>query len=177
MIDIGGFQLSALEYGTVLETKRCTANEFKIYIGRLTPKLDSGKISIKSVNPDKAKIVNKAFKVSGYKTQNFLLLENATSLNIKDKGNVTSMSKSDGISEKETANRMPVKLMHNPKGGPPHPPHEHIIKKPFKFYDMVYEDLNNKKVSKGTKVIVGFIGGNIYDGRVMYIPNIIERGE
>ena len=87
------------------------------------------------------------------------------------------MSKSEGVTEVESKMKMPVKLVHSPKGGPPHPPHEPQIKKPLKFYDMVYSNTHNKKASKGTKVLVCFVGGNIYDARLLYIPNMLERGE
>lgn len=175
MVDIGGVHISNMEYGFILESKRVTSAMFKIFIPKLTPKLDSGKISIKNINPDKDLILNPNFKVSGYKTQNFLEAENITSITLKHKGNVTKMSKSDGISEIETKKKMPIKLVH--KKGPPHPPHEHVIKKPFTFDDMVYEDLHREKVSKGDKVIVSFVGDNIYDPKIIYIPKSVVRGD
>lgn len=176
MIDIGGFELSALEYGILLDNKKAvTSKSFRVIIPRLCPRLSQDKVNIQSVSPNKSRILNKDFKVSGYKTQNFLEAENITSLRTKHKGNVYDMSKSQGITEKETMNKMPVKLIHKPKGGPPHPPHEHMIKKPFKFYDMVYETLNDESISKGAKLICGFMGGNIYDVKVVYIPDIIPR--
>lgn len=175
MIDVAGFQLSSMEYAIVLETKRVTTGVFKVCIPRLVPKLDHDKVAIKSVSPNKGRLLNSKFKVSGYKTQNFLEAENIMGITKKHLGNVTGMAKSKGITEKETVNRMPIKMIH--KKGPPHPPHEHVIKKPFEFTDMVYEDLHRNKVSKGSKVIVSFVGGAIYDVKVLYIPGSVERGD
>jgi len=172
---VGDLEYGSLEYGVVLESKRVTAESFKVTIPRLFTKMSGDRAEIKSVNPDKSRFVNK-FKVSGYKIQNFMIAENITDISIKLEGDVTKMSKIiDGISEKETVNKMPVKLIHTK--GPPHPPHEHIIKKPMQFKDMIYEDLFRDKINKGDKVILAFINGKIYDPKVMYIPGSVKRGE
>ena len=166
------------EYCMLLEdSKDITSNEFKVNIPRIMPKIPIEAPKSKDEPIQKSRILNKKSKVSDNITiQNFILAKSATSLRASHLGDA-EMKSSEGITLTETVNKMPIELSHSRKGGGPHPPHEHIIKKPMQFKDMIYEDLFRDKINKGDKVILAFINGKIYDPKVMYIPGSVKRGE
>lgn len=167
---------NGIEYCILLDkTKDVTSNEFKVNIPRLMPNIsiDLPKETTEQLPKDRF-INNKAKHKTSINLTNYIIAKSATSLRASHLGDVT-MSKSEGITLTETVKKAPIKLTHSRKGGGPHPPHEHMIKDPFKFWDMNYFKLNNVKISNGKKMLGCFVSGDITDFWVTYIPDIIPR--
>lgn len=164
------------EYCMLLEdSKDITSNEFKVNIPRIMPKIPIEAPKSKDEPIQKSRILNKKSKVSDNITiQNFILAKSATSLRASHLGDA-EMKSSEGITLTETVNKMPIELSHSRKGGGPHPPHEHMIKDPHKFYDMKYFKLNNIKIKKGHKMIGTFVSDSFNDFWITYITDVIPR--
>lgn len=160
------------------KTKDIASDKFNVVIPRLMPKIIKGDISspkVSSKNLNSERFVNTKAKIkSSVKLANYIEAKSATSIRASHVGDA-KMDKSKGITETETVKKAPVKLSHSPKGGPPHPPHEHIIKQPFEFYGMEYFKLNSKKIKNGKQMLGVFIGNNYSDFWVTYIPDVIPR--
>lgn len=172
----GDINISANEYCILIDSSvPVTADSFNVIIPRLMPNIKKGgspKVSSDSLPADMC--VNVKFKAkTKINLANHVNAKSATSLRTHHMGQVKEMASSKGESETETVPG--IKLMHKPKGGPPHPPHTHKIVKPFEFKDMKYEGLNNIKIKNGTKMIGIFVGGNVDDFYVTFIPDVIPR--
>jgi len=57
----------------------------------------------------------------------------------------------------------------------PHKPHVHPIKKPFQFFNVKYEELNNINIKFGKEMVGTFISGDLNDFRILHIPDVIPQ--
>jgi hypothetical protein len=55
----------------------------------------------------------------------------------------------------------------------PHRKHVHPIIKPFQFFNVKYEGLNDRVIKYGHEMIGCFVSGDLNDFRIMHIPDII----
>lgn len=65
-------------------------------------------------------------------------------------------------------------------GGTPHAPephdnHQHPIEKPFQFFNMKFEELNNIQIEYEKEMIGCFISGDLNDFRITHIPDVIPQ--
>lgn len=55
----------------------------------------------------------------------------------------------------------------------PHLVHSHPITKPFQFFNVKYEGLNDREIKFGKEMIGCFISGDLNDFRINHIPDLI----
>lgn len=55
----------------------------------------------------------------------------------------------------------------------PHSKHAHPITKPFQFFNVKYEELNNREIKFGKEMVGCFISGDLNDFRINHIPDVI----
>lgn len=150
---------SAYYEAIILEDAHIQSKTFKVTIPSLfsTRKTkDKGEKSIKTkLNSDQS-VMNAKEAGIGKEIESTTIITalNHTDYTFQLKGDVFKMEKSKG------------KVMDNMKdsGGiplapGPLTPHYHKIDAPFKFYNFIFENLNNVKVKKGTKCYGFFING------------------
>lgn len=62
-----------------------------------------------------------------------------------------------------------------PHGELPHESHAHDINKPFQFFNVKFEELNNRVIKFGKELIGVFISGDLNDFRIIHIPEMIPQ--
>ena len=187
MIEVRDFAYTNKEFGVLVDKEvNVTAKEFNIIIPRLMPLIpleSQPKTKTENIN---CKIINSDFKYSKSITlSNSIVAKTATYFRTKLLGDVTKM---EAVKEAETVEMLQAPLTHtspitDPVSGalPPDPSthnakHKHEIKKPFKIDQMLYVDFDKEKVNNGKQVIVEFIGGDINNAYVTYIPDVLPKG-
>ena len=141
----------------LLEEAHARQKHFKVRINALFPEIDEeDKFNPKdniSKESGKKRMINSNIDGIGnnYTTTNYILALNHTGLHYKLKGDVFKdrMDSTDGVTD--------------PRGGgvgdPAFETHDHIISEPITLNNFVFENLNNVKIPKNTKMYGFFING------------------
>lgn len=167
MNNYNGINFGAYFEAIIMEKTHIQSPTFKVTI----PALFSTRDKITSTKEEDHKIsydlenntalINSNVDGSGsIKSTTVLIAKNHTDYIFQYKGDVLEMEKSEGETELSGTSRLVKRgfwifsSYHTETNY-----HKHDIKKPFKFYNMVYEQLNNVEVPAGTKCWGFFING------------------
>lgn len=154
-----------------------TDKTFKVYIPRLQPD-DSRIAEDNNVSVDTSLLINDIKVDKTLSTRNYINAKAMTDYRSYHHGDVFEMVSSVGITQpaKEDPDNAPWNC---PVTKSPHVVnHVHEIEKPHEFHEMKYETLNDITIGNGTEMIGIFIGGDLFDFRIIHIPGVIpQRGD
>ena len=181
MMATESYMFTTKEYALLVDKKaKVTDKVFNIVIPRIMPNIPLGASPKTESKQIKVEMVNSDFKYdSSITLANSIEAKSATYFRTQLLGDVTKM---EAVKEAETEDSLLVPLIHDkPVPGASIDPtthdvkHKHVISKPFKIDQMLYIDFDKDEINNGAKMLVEFIGGDINEVYVTYIPDILPK--
>ena len=149
-----------------------TDDAFKVQIPQIMPNMPAGAPKSGTVSVDYSKVLTKDYdkSLASLPNKNYFDAETATYFRKYHFGNVKIMERSIGQTEPSKTSQWTGVCAAT---GAPHIQNFNDIRKPFQFFNMYFQDLNNIPTAMGDKAIIAVTSfAEVY---VMHIPKKLQK--